>query len=163
MRKFPASFEQNVEFWWTFRKIQGFLGTSSTQSVTKVENKHKSCRKQTHGYISVESWAAAGAQSKVSSSSATIIVEFSLKLISSRAKPKKNTDGERKCQAEYRKFWGNIVRQNIDVGRANLGHDYNMANIMWPILVLSGVDWSWYQHGCTVYSPFPKMPLFFAT
>ena len=38
MRKFPASFEQNIEFWWAFRKIQG---TSSTQSVTKVENKHK--------------------------------------------------------------------------------------------------------------------------
>ena len=129
MRKFPASFEQNIEFWWAFRKIQGFLGTSSTQSVTKVENKRKSCRKQTRGYISVESWAAAGAQSNISSSSATIIVEFSLKLISSRAKPKQNIDGERKCQAEYRNICGKIVRQNIDVGRANLGHDYRAHTI----------------------------------
>ena len=44
MRKVPASFEQNIEFWWAFPKIQGFLGTFPTQSVTrvKVENEHKS-------------------------------------------------------------------------------------------------------------------------
>ena len=138
MRKLPAGFEQNIEFWWAFEKIQGFSGTFSTQSVTKVENKHKSWTKQTHGHIFCRKLSSSRSSIKNASSSATIIVDFSLKLILSRAKPKQNIDEERKCQAESRKVCGKIMRQNIDVGRANLGHDY-----------LPALDHKIPKNGCT--------------